>query len=733
MGEQGNVNKVGAKRRPKALERDFDSGDDEPIGSMFKLKGKKYKTRVELDGGRDKVTGVEDVMQKQAVENEDSVGMDDTLASFWKKLKGPRKDGGLVPCGGGKSGSGAKLPVQSAFLKDEDLAAELQSKAVEKEQKDADALCDETVNKGFEKGSKRKSKRSHVSNIPERVDSDDIPQVQRSMNKDVGKASSADGILEESLSAFLRKSDLSKKSRSSSCLKLGKVTESSGDGSNLSSSSISEDILSISKRTSKKLVEEVPGCGGDVSVDPCSKQDCPSPHVAEFHCDALDDVSSKAILKNPVPSAIPKASELGLQACLNKVSSAQCDEVDYSTTGHQGGFTLETHKLTQHCSLSCQVSASEDSLKDLPTSKVGQSVAAENKETLEVCDYASQGNSDVNSDNLQNVHTSNIDDKVHSPVLKIDLRSCSNNESLNGQAENTLHGSSRIVLDETLLPSKRILANSSAIKGNMDTALQTDVVLESEKSQEDIGQDQVHSLESIGSLYQQVTARGCRNSIQIPTDYVDEPLQASLSSGKKDASASGEMKHGDGNDSYPYSKEVALNNSVATAENCNSISHHLQLFDEMDRGTFFQSRDYLSGDEVYNGSSSPSNVPGPEEVETGSIPDESKDDRLLGRQRAARNSKKRRHGDMAYEGDFDWEVLVQGQDFLINHQDSDSGQTKQRGKLDPSSLTILDAENGGDAAVSVGLKARAVGPIEKIKFKEVLKRKGGLQEYLQCR
>nr|GMD93783.1 lysine-specific histone demethylase 1 homolog 3 [Ipomoea batatas] len=734
MGEQGSVNKVSAKRRTKALEMDFDSGDDEPIGYMFKLKGKKYKTRVELDGGRDKVTGVEDVMQKQAVENEDLVGMDDTLASFWKKLKGPRKDGGLVPCGGGKSGSGTKLPVQSlnAFQKDEDLAAELPSKTVEREQKDADALRDETVNKGFEKGSKRKSKRSRVSFIPERVDSDDFSEVQRSMNKDVGKASSADGILEESLSAFLRKSDLSKKSRSSSCLKLGKVTETSGDGFNLSSSSISEDILSISRRTSKKLVEEVPGCGGDASVDPCSKHDCPSPHVATFQCDTLDDVFSKAILKNPVLATIPQASELGLQACTNKVSSVQSDEVDYLTTGHQGGITLETHNLTEHRSVSCQESASEDSLKDLPTSKLGQSVASENKETLEVCDYASQGNSDVNSDNLPNVHTLNTDDKVHSPVLKIDLQSCSNNESLNGQAENTMQGSSRIVMGETLLPSKRILAGSSAIKGNMDMALQTDVRLESENSQKDIEQDQVHSLKSIDSLYEQVTAGGCRDSIQIPTDYVDEPLQASLSSGKKDASASGEVQHGDGNDSYSYSKEVARNNVVAAAENCNSISHHLQLFDEMDRGAFSQSCDYLSGDEAYNGSSSPSNVPGSDEVETGSMPDESKEDRMLGRQRAARNSKKRRHGDMAYEGDFDWEVLVQGQDF-ISHQDGDSGQTKQRGKLDPSSLAFLDAENGGDAAVSVGLKARAVGPIEKIKFKEVLKRKGGLQEYLQCR
>ena len=33
----------------------------------------------------------------------------------------------------------------------------------------------------------------------------------------------------------------------------------------------------------------------------------------------------------------------------------------------------------------------------------------------------------------------------------------------------------------------------------------------------------------------------------------------------------------------------------------------------------------------------------------------------------------------------------------------------------------------------VRLKACADGPVEKIKFKKVLKCKGGLQEYLECR
>ncbi|KAI4983261.1 hypothetical protein ZWY2020_023753 [Hordeum vulgare] len=42
-------------------------------------------------------------------------------------------------------------------------------------------------------------------------------------------------------------------------------------------------------------------------------------------------------------------------------------------------------------------------------------------------------------------------------------------------------------------------------------------------------------------------------------------------------------------------------------------------------------------------------------------------------------------------------------------------------------------ENGGVAAVSAGLMAEAVSPMEKLKFKDVLKRKGGLKDYLECR
>lgn len=101
---------------------------------------------------------------------------------------------------------------------------------------------------------------------------------------------------------------------------------------------------------------------------------------------------------------------------------------------------------------------------------------------------------------------------------------------------------------------------------------------------------------------------------------------------------------------------------------------------------------------------------------------------VVNEQRAVRKVKKRKDDDMAYEGDVAWEVLEH------EHRAVDRDQgTRLKERLFSSSNADPDRETGGVAAVSVGLKAHAVGSVEKIKFKEVLKRKGGLQEYLECR
>ncbi|KAF7087160.1 hypothetical protein CFC21_090370 [Triticum aestivum] len=98
--------------------------------------------------------------------------------------------------------------------------------------------------------------------------------------------------------------------------------------------------------------------------------------------------------------------------------------------------------------------------------------------------------------------------------------------------------------------------------------------------------------------------------------------------------------------------------------------------------------------------------------------------------RLARNTRKRKHGDMAYEGDDDWETLMHEQGLFSNPSAGFADQSvKPKDKI--KALEVL--ENRGVAAVSAGLMAEAVSPMEKIKFKDVLKRKGGLKDYLECR
>ncbi|XP_071712404.1 lysine-specific histone demethylase 1 homolog 3 [Rutidosis leptorrhynchoides] len=170
-----------------------------------------------------------------------------------------------------------------------------------------------------------------------------------------------------------------------------------------------------------------------------------------------------------------------------------------------------------------------------------------------------------------------------------------------------------------------------------------------------------------------------------------------------------------------------LNGSRTTQPNdCDSPDHDIISFSSQKENTSAQ-----------NGKLSPvsSNGPdkyaaeeGPREAstsDTDSMPDpETKSVKKSADKRVVRLAKRHRHDDMAYEGDADWNTLIHEQSFL---------QTKTKGKFDFSQAIGIDAESGEAAAVSVGLKARGAGPVEKMKFKELLKRKGGLQEYIECR
>nr|XP_024401008.1 lysine-specific histone demethylase 1 homolog 3-like isoform X3 [Physcomitrium patens] len=106
--------------------------------------------------------------------------------------------------------------------------------------------------------------------------------------------------------------------------------------------------------------------------------------------------------------------------------------------------------------------------------------------------------------------------------------------------------------------------------------------------------------------------------------------------------------------------------------------------------------------------------------------------------KAPRQAKKRRfvrHDDMAYEGDMEWDVIVGVAEVPSDwnwHSEKDRlSRGRSKGSLPFSSHGQIFP--GEAAAVAAGLRARTLSGAERICFKDALKRRGGLQEYLECR
>ena len=97
-------------------------------------------------------------------------------------------------------------------------------------------------------------------------------------------------------------------------------------------------------------------------------------------------------------------------------------------------------------------------------------------------------------------------------------------------------------------------------------------------------------------------------------------------------------------------------------------------------------------------------------------------------ERAFRHPRKKQQSDIMLEGDMEWEAVMGESDVTIA-KCRKSTRTKSG-----SELTIFaEGLNGDVAAVTVGLQLNTLTPAERIRFKDSLKRRGGLQEYLDCR
>lgn len=103
--------------------------------------------------------------------------------------------------------------------------------------------------------------------------------------------------------------------------------------------------------------------------------------------------------------------------------------------------------------------------------------------------------------------------------------------------------------------------------------------------------------------------------------------------------------------------------------------------------------------------------------------------------RAPRQVKKRRHDDMAYEGDMEWDVImgVSEPPTDLNWHPEKDRLSRGRGKGGLALFSHGQVFPGEAAAVAAGLRARTLSAAERIYFKDTLKRRGGFQEYLECR
>ncbi|PIN23904.1 hypothetical protein CDL12_03361 [Handroanthus impetiginosus] len=307
--------KMGLKRNTKPVETLFDSDDDEPIGTLLKLKGKRNskKSKLAADGGK-KVKRVE----KMAAEDEEFGGMDDTLANFRKKLRGPKKDGvSAVAVGKGLSSDVVEPLSESVddsaknWELDPNLICEAQKRGLERAE--GGFLGDATVLEGS-KVKKMKNNRSKVNSsakIPGNTKSDGGFDYHRAGNdasqheKD-GAPESEVEALEDSLSAFFQKvqSGMNLKSRNASRMKQGKETQVSDDGSNPNSGATSEASV---RKTHPASVYQ--------SVD-----------------DHLPEVSD---------CALGKSANSSLRACSGKIAGAEDSRTVSEATGGQPCSTNE--------------------------------------------------------------------------------------------------------------------------------------------------------------------------------------------------------------------------------------------------------------------------------------------------------------------------------------------------------------------------------------------------------
>ncbi|XP_050213868.1 lysine-specific histone demethylase 1 homolog 3 isoform X2 [Mercurialis annua] len=705
-GEDNNHSnkKSGAKDRSKQIQIGLDSDDDEPIRSLFKLKRPRNHVKV-----KPVVDKVEIRDEKLVAGDGDFGGLDDTLASIRKRLKGCKKDFGSV----------SARPLE--YNEDKGCSEALKEKV-----------------KKMKSNVKRDKTRvdSMVNGFSQKLESVVEDHKEEGSSRGEGSGNSSDEKIEDSLSCIFQKVQPgpAKKSCMNSCPKQNNKVQTLEHGSIPTSECVSDITKSWEAKTHRTASASNVACQYLKVEDGCSlvTDSRPSNSVSKdsktlkhqrldngfCQASSCKEVYADKNMKSS-PDRLGRSSEYNYQS-----SVAHCNGIQGNKMLELGAANVQERPMMDPCSSqrACDenwfVSGQEDNSESqfvksgsqlysmgnvsalvyngvkLPASTsvksedvAGFSEHTFNKETKDACDQLSKGVSTVCISNAQNQISvsssrkellSPLDDELSDKPCKISSNNISN------QAYDR-------VLDDSLK------ANSAALHMKKDEDAENDNRL-------DIVSPKIE--DSCGA---------CNG----PNAY-DEKLCPSSVSPKK--------VNYEGNSLETY---VHPNVPSISIHKCIPVLHQHMPSDDAMKGTYVASQD------SFNDETPPSVTPDENESfheDAVSIPDsEIKDGKSSSVQRGIRKAKKRRLGDMAYEGDPDWEILVNDQHNLETDQFDSDRDFRTREKSDSSSVSATEGENGGAAAVSVGLKVRAAGPVEKIKFKEFLKRKGGLQEYLECR
>ncbi|KAL5780617.1 hypothetical protein ACOSQ2_011354 [Xanthoceras sorbifolium] len=683
----GKEKRLESKKRSKMVEVGFDSDDDEPIGFLFKLRKhrnlKKVKPVIESKRGQ-KI----DVRREElVVEEEDLGGMDDTLASFKKKLKGPKKDTG--------SGSLKERGLASDGTMDDggDLDVKLRPKNVEKGQEIGEDGADVTMAKGVETLCNRRVKRTKISskirNIggPSSCD-DDLEgmgsrggsledQKEEELWHGEGSKYSLDEKLEDSLSASFQRtpSGLLRKSSTSSSFKQNNIDRNLDDGSSPCSKGGGSG-LSKSVRRSQ--------FASDTKVSHKNKKINDSLHP-------VSDLSTLELASERFKTVEPIVDSSGSNG--QEPTEDPCLQFK-----GDGSMARESTLVTDIAEMADPVSSPKQ------TGELHEFEGEPNRGFTDVLEQESES--------VSAIHILSKDPGISSSP-------CADDELTNNTCKTTSKEIHKPASEQILQASSKFVSKNSSEAAKSENEIKFDKCAK--------GFHQISPLVSNLSFNAVEMTKTCGDSDDPDTTAEVTDIVA-VSSEKKNAVVSSgrlsprtEMSCGLQESGFPFRK-------------CSSGFNQNQPSDAS-KGTCPPGHGSPSINEVAGDSPSSVTPDGGSPEDAVSMPDsENRDAKLSAVQRAGRNSKKRRHEDMAYEGDADWEILINEQGFLESHQVVDYDQSlRTRDRFDSSSSILTEAEIGGAAAVSAGLKARAAGPFEKIKFKEILKRRGGLQEYLECR